>query len=90
MLVDLARNDLGRVCVPGSVTVPDYAIIERYSHVMHIVSQVEGNLAPQHDAFEKRERDHDDARWGGAAPSRRHTGSARAPVTARPVRRWTS
>ena len=52
MLVDLARNDLGRVCVPGSVTVPDYAIIERYSHVMHIVSQVEGNLAPQHDAFD--------------------------------------
>jgi anthranilate synthase component 1 len=52
MLVDLARNDLGRVCVPGSVTVPDYAIVERYSHVMHIVSQVEGNLAPQHDAFD--------------------------------------
>jgi anthranilate synthase component 1 len=52
MLVDLARNDLGRVCVPGSVTVPHYAIIERYSHVMHIVSQVEGDLAPQFDAFD--------------------------------------
>lgn len=52
MLVDLARNDLGRVCVPGSVTVPHYAIIERYSHVMHIVSQVEGSLAPQFDAFD--------------------------------------
>ena len=52
MLVDLARNDLGRVCVPGTVTVPDYAIIERYSHVMHIVSQVEGTLAPGQDAFD--------------------------------------
>jgi anthranilate synthase component 1 len=52
MLVDLARNDLGRVCVPGTVTVPDYAIIERYSHVMHIVSQVEGTLAADKDAFD--------------------------------------
>ena len=52
MLVDLARNDLGRVCVPGSVKVPDYAIVERYSHVMHIVSQVEGQLSPEKDAFD--------------------------------------
>jgi len=52
MLVDLARNDLGRVCVPGSVTVPDYAVVERYSHVMHIVSQVEGELAEGRDAFD--------------------------------------
>jgi anthranilate synthase component 1 len=52
MLVDLARNDLGRVCVPGSVKVPDYAIVERYSHVMHIVSQVEGELASEKDAFD--------------------------------------
>lgn len=52
MLVDLARNDLGRVCVPGTVRVPDYAIVERYSHVMHIVSQVEGQLAPERDAFD--------------------------------------
>ena len=52
MLVDLARNDLGRVCLPGSVKVPDYAIVERYSHVMHIVSQVEGQLAPDKDAFD--------------------------------------
>jgi len=44
MLVDLARNDLGRVCDYGSVQVKDLMIIERYSHVMHIVSQVEGNL----------------------------------------------
>jgi anthranilate synthase component I len=42
MLVDLGRNDLGRVCQPGSVTVTDLMVIERYSHVMHIVSQVEG------------------------------------------------
>jgi anthranilate synthase component 1 len=45
MLVDLARNDLGRVCVPGSVQVHDFMTVERYSHVMHIVSQVTGELA---------------------------------------------
>jgi anthranilate synthase component 1 len=45
MLVDLGRNDLGRVCRPGSVAVTDLMVIERYSHVMHIVSQVEGLLA---------------------------------------------
>jgi anthranilate synthase component 1 len=45
MLVDLARNDLGRVCEYGSVTVKDLMILERYSHVMHIVSQVEGKLS---------------------------------------------
>jgi anthranilate synthase component 1 len=45
MLVDLARNDIGRVCDFGSVQVKDLMIIERYSHVMHIVSQVEGQLA---------------------------------------------
>ena len=44
MLVDLARNDIGRVCDYGSVEVKDLMIIERYSHVMHIVSQVEGTL----------------------------------------------
>jgi anthranilate synthase component 1 len=45
MLVDLGRNDLGRVCVPGSVRVEDYSHIERYSHVMHLVSTVTGRLA---------------------------------------------
>lgn len=45
MLVDLGRNDLGRVCQPGTVAVTDLMVIERYSHVMHIVSQVEGLLA---------------------------------------------
>ncbi len=45
MLVDLARNDIGRVCEYGSVAPQDLMIIERYSHVMHIVTQVEGRLA---------------------------------------------
>ena len=45
MLVDLARNDLGRVCDYGSVAVKDLMTIERYSHVMHIVSQVEGKIS---------------------------------------------
>ena len=45
MLVDLARNDIGRVCDFGSVQVKDLMFIERYSHVMHIVSQVEGKLS---------------------------------------------
>lgn len=45
MLVDLGRNDVGRVCTPGSVEVLDFMHIERYSHVMHIVSTVVGELA---------------------------------------------
>jgi len=52
MLVDLARNDLGRVARAGSVRVDPYRAIERYSHVMHIVSGVRGELAPQCDAFD--------------------------------------
>jgi anthranilate synthase component 1 len=52
MLVDLARNDIGRVSTYGSVKVPEFMIIERYSHVMHIVSQVEGQLAPERTAFD--------------------------------------
>jgi anthranilate synthase component 1 len=52
MLVDLGRNDLGRVCRPGSVAVGDLMVIERYSHVMHIVSQVEGLLAEGRDVWD--------------------------------------
>ena len=52
MLVDLGRNDLGRVCAPGSVSVRELMVIERYSHVMHIVSEVEGRLAPGKDIWD--------------------------------------
>src|SRR5689334_19019805 len=52
MLVDLARNDLGRVARAGTVRVEPYRAIERYSHVMHIVSGVHGELAPGSDAFD--------------------------------------
>jgi anthranilate synthase component 1 len=52
MLVDLGRNDVGRVAKIGSVRVPELFSIERYSHVMHIVSQVEGELAPDHDGLD--------------------------------------
>ncbi len=52
MLVDLARNDAGRVCRYGSVTVEPYMIVERYSHVMHIVSQVTGDLRDGLDAWD--------------------------------------
>jgi anthranilate synthase component 1 len=52
MLVDLARNDLGRVCEYGSVQVKDLMIIERYSHVMHIVSHVVGQLAKNRNAYD--------------------------------------
>jgi anthranilate synthase component 1 len=52
MLVDLGRNDLGRVCINGSVTVDELMSIERYSHVMHIVSNVVGQLAPDKTAWE--------------------------------------
>ncbi|MEJ3747779.1 anthranilate synthase component I [Actinomycetes bacterium KLBMP 9797] len=52
MLVDLGRNDLGRVCRPGTVEVPEFATIERYSHVMHIVSTVVGELRAEQTAFD--------------------------------------
>jgi len=52
MLVDLGRNDLGRVSEYGSVQVRDLMVVERYSHVMHIVSHVEGQIRPQMDAFD--------------------------------------
>jgi anthranilate synthase component 1 len=52
MLVDLGRNDVGKVAVPGSVSVPRLMDVERYSHVMHIVSRVEGRLKPEVDGFD--------------------------------------
>lgn len=52
MLVDLGRNDIGRVSAPGSVTVDQLMGVEYYSHVMHIVSNVTGTLAPGKDAFD--------------------------------------
>ena len=52
MLVDLARNDIGRVCKPGTVKAAEFMTIERYSHVMHIVSQVVGKLEDDRSAFD--------------------------------------
>ncbi|WP_177891260.1 anthranilate synthase component I [Vallicoccus soli] len=52
MLVDLGRNDLGRVCSPGTVEVVDFMTVRRYSHVMHIESTVVGQVAPGHLAFD--------------------------------------
>ncbi len=52
MLVDLGRNDLGRVCRPGTVDVLNFMNVERYSHVMHIVSTVVGELLPEHNAYD--------------------------------------
>jgi len=52
MLVDLGRNDLGRVSEYGSVSVPDFFTVEHYSHVMHIVSHVKGTLRPELNAFD--------------------------------------
>jgi len=52
MLVDLARNDVGRIAEHGSVSVDDFMIIERYSHVMHIVSNVSGRLEPGHSSYD--------------------------------------
>jgi anthranilate synthase component 1 len=51
MLIDLGRNDVGRISETGSVRVTDQMVIERYSHVMHIVSNVEGRLKPGLDAL---------------------------------------
>jgi anthranilate synthase component 1 len=52
MLVDLGRNDLGRVCEYGSVRVPEFMALERFSHVMHLVSRVEGKLAEDRDRLD--------------------------------------
>ena len=52
MLVDLGRNDVGRVAQPGSIQVKDFMAVEQYSHVMHLVSQIEGRLAEGRDAFD--------------------------------------
>ncbi|SFM19010.1 anthranilate synthase component 1 [Gracilibacillus orientalis] len=52
MLVDLSRNDLGRVCEVGSITIPKYMTIERYQHVMHIVSEVHGELTQNYTGLD--------------------------------------
>ncbi len=52
MLVDLGRNDIGRVSLPGSVSVPEFMVVEKYSHVMHLVSHVTGKLRPDFSALD--------------------------------------
>jgi anthranilate synthase component 1 len=52
MLIDLARNDLGKVCQFGTVDVPEFMVVQKYSHVQHIVSRVTGLLSPNYDALD--------------------------------------
>ncbi len=52
MLVDLGRNELGRVALPGTVQVTDLMVVERYSHVMHLVSNITADIEPAYDAFD--------------------------------------
>src|SRR5207237_9953119 len=52
MLIDLGRNDVGRIAATGSVKVTEKMVVERYSHVMHIVSNVEGRVRPGLDAID--------------------------------------
>ena len=52
MLLDLGRNDVGRVSKYGSVKIPEYMIVEKYSHAMHIVSDVKGELLDNMDSFD--------------------------------------
>ena len=52
MLLDLGRNDVGRVCDFGSIEINDKMIIEKYSHVMHIVSNVKGDLSEQYNSID--------------------------------------
>ena len=88
MLVDLARNDIGRVCDFGSVQVKDLMIIERYSHVMHIVSQVEGKLSAGQNALRFDARDVSGGHGQRRAENPRHadhfrTGTDRARAVCR-------
>lgn len=52
MLVDLSRNDLGRVCETGTISIPTYMTIEKYQHVMHIVSEVKGKLKANYSSID--------------------------------------
>lgn len=52
MLVDLARNDLGRICLPGTVKITQYMQVEKFSHVMHLVSEVQGSIQSNKDALD--------------------------------------
>ena len=52
MLIDLGRNDIGRICETGSIKLTDQMIIEKYSHVMHMVSNVEGSIKPGSSFFD--------------------------------------
>ena len=88
MLVDLARNDLGRVAQAGSVHVDPYRVIERYSHVMHIVSGVKGKLARGPRCLRSVRRHVPGGHAGRCAESARHGDHRRARAgAARPVRR---
>ena len=88
MLVDLGRNDIGRVAEVGSVRVPQFMALERYSHVMHLVSRVEGRLADDRDRLDALVATFPAGTLTGAPEDPRDADHRRArAVAARPVRR---
>ena len=88
MLVDLARNDVGRVAAPASVEVTTLRDIERYTHVMHLVSEVRGALAPGLDAFDAVRATFPAGTVSGAPKVRAMQAIAQLEGERRPVCRW--
>ena len=92
MLVDLGRNDLGRICKRGTVKVGEFMVIEKYSHVMHIVSDCVGVLEKGKDAFDVLYASFPAGTVAGAPPSALSAVApypTRSTTTNEPVTSWT-